>query len=387
MPDEANIRDTKNANPMDLWKQWYDSSTKMWSNLLEGRKESIIDPYGLYRSWLKGIGEATDQGKEPSPPLPFPGLDIQELWKQWFDTTTQVWRKATEKGMDPLGLTSQWLKLMEESRARLTTRDTPPTDPFTFFKQWYDATSESWSRVVGETFGNEKFVEATRQFLESYTSFYSTLRHNSEEYLRNLQFATRSDMTRVAGLVVALEEKVDHVEEALGDFADGSFHIATDESVRKLIDDLSRVENSISALPTSSDTEALTQRLAMVEGAIGALPTSSDTEALAKRLDKIEASLRELPGKIDIQLVTERLDSVESRLEQLSVAYAKAESVNALTRRLDGVEHKLDRVLAALEKLNTHTEPAEAGEHARTRARRNAKSAAGVAEGADQTES
>ena len=152
MSDEANARNSNSANPMELWKQWYDSSTRMWSNLMEGGKESYIDPYGLYHSWLKGVNEATGQVKDASTAPPFSGLDIQELWKQWFDATTQVWRKATETGADPSGLTSQWLKLMEESRARLMAGeagDALPTDPFSFFKQWYDATSESWSRIVG----------------------------------------------------------------------------------------------------------------------------------------------------------------------------------------------------------------------------------------------
>jgi|SRR5947209_1771911 len=358
MSDEANARNSNSANPMELWKQWYDSSTRMWSNLMEGGKESYIDPYGLYHSWLKGVNEATGQVKDASTAPPFSGLDIQELWKQWFDATTQVWRKATETGADPSGLTSQWLKLMEESRARLMAGeagDALPTDPFSFFKQWYDATSESWSRIVGETFGNEKFIEAASQFLESYTSFYHTLRHSSEEYLRNLQLASRSDIARVAGLVVALEEKVDHIEEALGDFADGSFHIATDESLRKLADNLDRVE-----------------------GSIGALPTKGDTASLAQRLDKVEDSVRELPIKIDMQPLAQRLDNVESRLEQLSAAYAKAEAVHALTKRLDGVENKLDRVLTALETLHTRAETPEAARPAGTRSRRTAKSAAGT---------
>lgn len=355
MPDETNARNSNSANPMEVWKQWYDSSTRMWNNLMEGGKESYVDPYGLYRSWLKGVGDATEQGKEASTALPFPGLDIQELWKQWFDTTTQVWRKATEMGADPLGLTNQWLKLMEESRTRLMSGGSPPTDPFGFFKQWYDTTSESWSRIVGEKFGNEKFIEATSQFLESYTSFYRTLRQSSEEFVRHLQFATRSDMARVSGLVVALEEKVDHIEEALGDFADGSFHIATDESVRKLADDLDRVETSI-----------------------GALPSSSATEALAERLDKVETGVRELPDKIDMQPLTKLLNNVESKLEELSVTYAKAEAVNTLTKRLDGLENKLDKMFAALEKLPMQVQSPTTNGPARTRTRRTAKSAAGT---------
>src|SRR5258708_20203573 len=78
-----------------------------------------------------------------------------------------------------------------------------------------------WSKVVGDIMGAEKFVEAAGDFLESYTSFYKTSRRASEEYFRNLQLPTRSDLARVAELVVNLEVKVDSVEDAFEDFKEG----------------------------------------------------------------------------------------------------------------------------------------------------------------------
>ena len=44
--------------------------------------------------------------------------DPKELWKQWFDATTVGWRKVPEMGTDPLELTTQWLEMMEEVRAK-----------------------------------------------------------------------------------------------------------------------------------------------------------------------------------------------------------------------------------------------------------------------------
>src|SRR5947209_13414074 len=92
-----------------------------------------------------------------------------------------------------------------------------PPDPFTFFREWYNATSETWSKAAEEAVGSEQFMELNKRFLESYSAFYKTFRLANEEYFRNLQLPTRSDITRVAELVVALEEKVDRIEDTLED--------------------------------------------------------------------------------------------------------------------------------------------------------------------------
>ncbi len=154
-------------------------------------------------------------------------MDPTELWKQWYETSS-----------------NQWLEMMEEARAKMLAGESLPADPFTFFKQWYEATSETWSKVVGDVIGTEKFVEATSRFLESYTSFARTLRRTNEEYFRNLQLPTRSDIARVAELVVALEEKVDRIEDAFEEFQEGP-QVAISEVVEGLAKRLDRVESKL----------------------------------------------------------------------------------------------------------------------------------------------
>jgi len=154
-------------------------------------------------------------------------MDPTELWKQWYETSS-----------------NQWLEMMEEARAKMLAGESLPADPFTFFKQWYEATSETWSKVVGDVIGTEKFVEATSRFLESYTSFARTLRRTNEEYFRNLQLPTRSDIARVAELVVALEEKVDRIEDAFEEFQEGP-QVAISEVVEGLSKRLDRVESKL----------------------------------------------------------------------------------------------------------------------------------------------
>src|SRR5581483_1147002 len=242
------------SDPMEIWEQWYEAALKGWSRTnRNGSKPSQPDPLNMYHTWLKSVADAQEQFKNHAG-------DPQELWKQWFETATEAWRKAAEVGGDPLGLTTQWVEMMEESRARFLTGVRLPADPFTFFKQWYDATSETWSTVVGDIIGTEQFMKMSSEFLKSYISFYATMRRSNEEYFRNLQLPTRPDIARVAELVVNLEDKVDGLDSTLEDFEDS-------------------IESELGHIPVAL------QKLEAVER------IEQRVEGLEKRLDRVESKL------------------------------------------------------------------------------------------------
>jgi polyhydroxyalkanoic acid synthase PhaR subunit len=254
------------ADPMEVWEQWYDAALKGWSRAVSGNGNKPADPLSLYQTWLKGMADAQEQ-------LIKSAGDPQELWKRWFETATETWRKAAEVGGDPLGLMAQWAEMMEEARARLLAGVRLPSDPFSFFKQWYDTTSETWSTLVGNLIGTEKFMEVSSEFLKSYAGFYSTLRRANEEYFRNLQLPTRSDIARVAGLVINLEEKVDRIDSALEDFEDGAgSNLSRFPAVLQKLETVERLEQRV---------ESLEQRLDRVEGKLDAV--LSTLEKLAAR--------------------------------------------------------------------------------------------------------
>jgi len=267
MPEEAN--DKSLNDPTGLWRQWYDTSSRVWSNVVDGEKETYVDPYGVYQSRLQNMGEAREQMKANF----FGMMDPKEAWQRWFDGMIEEWRSAAQMGADPLGLTTHMLEMIEEARAKMQAEGNFPADPFTLFKQWYDATNEAWAKAIGEVIGTEKFMEGVSRFIESYTSFHRTFRRASEEYFRNLQLPTRSDVARVAELVIALEEKVEHIEDAFEDFEDGYAHLATSETVAGLAEQLERVE--------SKAVEGLAKRLDHVES----------------KLDKVLATLKKIEAK------------------------------------------------------------------------------------------
>ncbi len=326
MPEEGNSRGP--ADPIELWEKWYETSSKAWSKTLDGNKQTYMDPFGLYRTWLKSVGDTQEQMKAS----PFGKMDPKEFWKQWLEASVDIWRSATERGGDPLGFTTQWLEMMEEARARILSEGNIPSDPFTFIKQWYDATSETWAKVTGDIIGTDRFMESAKEFLESYTSFYRTFRRANEEFFRNLQLPTRSDIARVAELVVDLEEKVDVIEDALEGFEDNFAKVITSN----LEEHLDQVEMKLDMLP------ATLQKLTSVNG-------------LENRLDQVEMKLDALPATLQqltsVKSLEKRLDQVETKLDTLPTTQQKLTTIENLENRLDGVESKLDKLLLALKKI------------------------------------
>ena len=232
-------------DPAELWRQWMESGSRMWS---EGMKEGRADPLGLYSRWFEGMREVQERmiGASPEPVAGKP--EVRDLWRRWFEMTHDSWRKSAEMGQSAMELLPRWMQMLDEARTNLLAGGVPPSDPLQLATQWYNATSGPFSDFVGDVIEREEFLEPSSRFLQSYASFYKVFKRNSEEYLKNLQIPVRSDITRIAGLVVNLEEKVDRIEEVLEDFEYGYAEPATGESVRALETRLDRVEGKLDRL-------------------------------------------------------------------------------------------------------------------------------------------
>ena len=226
-----------NMHPMELWRQWYETSSKMWSNMLGDNTEAYMDPFGLYRQWFGNLEDAqkTSEGAASS----------QEIWRQWTEATTDAWRRAFSIGTVLAGLAPHWAEMSEEVRKQMFQGGNLPTDPLNFYLRLYNATSGPLSKMIREILEDESFLEDSRRFLESYASFERTFQEAAEEYFGYLQLSTRSDSSRLAGLVVGLDAKVDRVEEAFEEFEHGYAKPATAESVEALGDRMEEFERKL----------------------------------------------------------------------------------------------------------------------------------------------
>jgi exonuclease VII small subunit len=293
-------------DPTQLWRQWFETSTRMWSGVFGAGRENPLDPYGLYRQWLNGLEELQEQvfgGMGGAPTLrngSRPALgdstpndpasvenpaasanpaaaqkpvvdaaagqvaEAQNLWKQWFEANQYSWQKAIGIGQEAVDLAPRWFAMLDQIRNNLLSAEGYPTDPLQFATRWYNATSGPLSDFVGDLIEREEILDVSSQFLQNYASFYKVFRRNSEEYLKGLSLPVRSDVTRVAGLVVALEDKMDRLEEAFEDFEYGYASPATAESVQG------------------------------IEGGTGDAATADSVSGLEKRLDDVEGKLDQI---------------------------------------------------------------------------------------------
>jgi len=225
--------------------------SRMWSEMTRGVQDGQGDPYGMYRQWFDGMREMQERmiGAVPEPVAGNPGA--QDIWQRWFEMTSDSWRKGAEMGQNAMELLPRWMQMLDEARTNLLAGGVLPSDPLQLTAQWYNATSGPFSDFVGDVIEREEFLEPSSQFLQSYASFYKVFKRNSEEYLKNLQLPVRSDITRIAGLVVNLEEKVDRIEEVLEDLEDTgttSVEPASAEAVQNLEARLDRVEGKLDRL-------------------------------------------------------------------------------------------------------------------------------------------
>ena len=261
-------------DPAELWRQWMESGSRMWSEMAGGAQGGPVDPYGAYRRWFEGMREMQGRmvGAVPEPVVGT--LGVHNLWQRWFEMTADSWQKSAETGQDAMKILPRWMQMLDEARTNLVTGGAPPSDPLQFAAQWYNATSGPFSDFVGDVIEREEFLEPSSRFLQSYASFYKVFKRNSEDYLKNLQLPVRSDISRIAGLVVNLEEKVDRIEEVLEDFEYGYAEPATTESVKGLETRLERVESKLDRLLAALEGGSQ-------DGALAAETNGSGVEVMA----------------------------------------------------------------------------------------------------------
>ena len=376
MPDGTKAQSS--MDPIELWRQWNETTSQMWLSAIDKSKGATTDPSNFYRAWAKNVQLSQEQMRQN--PLV---IGSREMWKMWFGATMEIWKQAAST--DRTGLTTGWLKLMEETQARMLSGETLPSDPFTLFRQWYDATSEQWSKSVEQVIGSEQFLEATGPFMESYTSLLRAFRRASEEYFQQLQLPTLSDIARVAGLVINLEEKVDKIEDAVEDLTERNKQTATAQAVMQLerrIEGLA-TNQTVNALQERLSQTATTQAVTQLERRIEGLATHQAVDEIQERLNQTATTqaVTQLEGRIDSLATSQAVNTLQERLSQTAQAVtqlegridglATSQTVNTLQNRLDEVEHKLDLVLTALEKIEAaQSRLAQAQAHSREAASR-----------------
>ncbi len=242
MSEEKNLPQS-DLEPMELWRRWYEAGIGSWQGLPQG-DNGAYDPYGLYQQWLNGLKDLGQQMGTTSTDEE----DRYEYWQRLMDATAESWRRAL--GLTPVmaGVAPRWAEMVGEFWQQMLGQDGPPVDPLDFYQRCYKAASGPLSEIATETLENDSFLEYSRQAFRYYATLDRMFGRLAEEYFGRLHLSTSSESTRIAGLVVAVDERIDRLEDALEDSDYGREGVATDSDVGDLKERLERVEGRLEQL-------------------------------------------------------------------------------------------------------------------------------------------
>ncbi len=300
MSDGANTGNV--IDPIELWRQWNETTATMWTSALDSTKQAYDS---RANPWLKNMVGA----QEPDKAYTALFNNLKEIWQTWFEATMETWRQAVNQGGEQAKLAGQWLKMMEEAQAKLQAGEVLPIDPFTLFRDWYNASNEEWARNIESILGSEKFLQSSGPLMESYASAMRAFRVASEAYFKKLQLPTLADIARVAELVIALEEKVDKLDDNFESLEEHYSELADQEMIAGLQERLNQ----------TATNEALVQLTAQVQQI-----------AADERIAQLEKRLAGVEGKLDLLL---------ARLEQSGAGEASP-AASTPTRRTRKAQKK-----------------------------------------------
>ncbi len=88
-------------------------------------------------------------------------------------------------------------------------------DPFAIWKSMYEKTESKLNEVLHETMQKEAFSEWMGQVQNAYLQYQKFVQTTSDNYLKQVNIPTRSEVSNVASLIINLEEKVDGLDQKI----------------------------------------------------------------------------------------------------------------------------------------------------------------------------
>jgi hypothetical protein len=230
----------RGPDPTEPWRRLYRATV---GALAPGD----LDALGFHRQWLadrqgSGAGTAGEFG------------DGQAFLRQLAGWTTESGRRTAELAVLAARLVPRWAELAQELPKQMLGRGLP-TDPLDFTSRLYDATSGPLSAMIRDLLTDDAFLQLLRRLLENWATAESLGARLSEGVFRRLQLATSSDTTRVAMLVVGLDEKVDRLEDTIDDLDHGEDARARDDELALLREQVGRLEDKLDRLLAAGDDE------------------------------------------------------------------------------------------------------------------------------------
>jgi hypothetical protein len=227
-------------DPTEPLRQLYKATVGAVSEALAN---GDLDTFGFHRQWLadRQGSEAGTQGRAGGPG------DGQVFLRQLAGWTIESGRRAAGLAALTARLAPRCGELAQELPRQLLSKGLP-TDPLDVTLRLYDATSGPLSAMIRDLLTDEAFLQLSRRLLENWATAESLFTRLSEDFFRRLQLSTSSDNTRVATLVIGLDEKIDRLEDAVDDLEYGEGARARAAELVQLREHVGRLEEKLDRL-------------------------------------------------------------------------------------------------------------------------------------------
>ena len=149
--------------------------------------------------WKKALEDGTQAwvralGQTPTPQPPSGAPDFSQFWRPILVQGMEIWQKAAAQGGVSPEFAQQWKM---------------------FLDQWIDV----WSKALGQAMATEGFAQALGRYLDQMLAAQAPARKAMEQYtdqaLRTLGLPSRGQVVGVASQLVALEERIEGLEDRL----------------------------------------------------------------------------------------------------------------------------------------------------------------------------
>jgi polyhydroxyalkanoic acid synthase PhaR subunit len=128
-------------------------------------------------------------------------------------------------------------------------------DPFAAWRSMYQMGEESWSQMIDQMIGTQAFAQSMNQYLDNYLKAQEVTRKQVEANLGAMNVPTKSDLTRIAGQIVALDAKVDDLQVAVEELTD-RIKTLSERGPEGIRAELARIVAAVEGLSARSDETA-----------------------------------------------------------------------------------------------------------------------------------
>ncbi|MGH7353586.1 MAG: poly(R)-hydroxyalkanoic acid synthase subunit PhaE [Candidatus Rokuibacteriota bacterium] len=148
-----------------------------------------------------------------------------EAWRRQFEEAAQTWsRMLTPSAPPPTDPTAFWRPVLNqglETWAKLFAQTPVTPDLMTQWKQFLDQWIEAWSKALGQAMSSEAYAQTMGKYLDQWLVAQAPMKKAAEQQidqaLTALNLASRSQLTSVARQIVELDERVERLEDMIGE--------------------------------------------------------------------------------------------------------------------------------------------------------------------------